>query len=309
MRIRSLLGRRLLLLGTLTIAALLVFAACDDDEDEPAEETPAAEESPAAADETPQAIDISAVPELEDGTLTIGSDIAYAPIEFFEEGTETPAGLDVDLANAMGEVLGVEVEFINTGFDGIIAALNTEDFDIIMSAMTITEERSAEIDFVPYLNVGTGVLVPAGNPNGIQAGAQAEQDLCGLTVAVQLGTIQEEVANEISAECDEPIEVVTFDTNPLAVEDLRTGGADANLADFPVVLLDADESGGDLEVIETQIGPDPYGIGVRKASTALRTVLEQAVAAIMASGQYDEILAEWNLESEGRSISASEGSA
>jgi len=283
---------RLLLLGALLIAGLLLAAACDDDEEEP--EEAAATATTAAAGETPAAaIDISGVSELDDGTLTVGSDIAYAPLEFFEEGTETPAGLDVDLAQAIADVLGVDVEFINSGFDGLIPALNTDEFDIVMSAMTITESRSQEVDFVAYLNVGTGIVVPADNPNNIATLA----DLCGLTVAVQVGTTQETLVVDQSDQCDEPIDVVTFDTNPLAVEDLRTGGADANLSDFPVAFLDAQESDGALQVIDTQIEPAPYGIAVRQSSTALTAVLEQALQAIRDSGEYDQILATWDLES------------
>lgn len=279
----------LVLIGAALVAGLLLFAACgDDEEDNGAEPT-----ATAPAGETPQAIDISGVPELEDGVLQIGSDIAYAPIEYYEEGTETAAGLDVDLANAIGEVLGVEVEFINTGFDGIILALQTDEFDSIFSAMTINPEREEQIDLIPYITVGTGILVPSGNPNGIEE----LSDLCGLTVAVQLGTVQETLANDTSAGCTEAITVVTFDTNPLAVEDLRTGGADANLADFPVAYLDAQESDGDLELLPNQIDAAPYGIGVRKDSTELRAVLEQALQAIIADGTYAAILAEWELES------------
>jgi ABC-type amino acid transport substrate-binding protein len=151
-----------------------------------------------SGEEAPAAIDISGVPELEDGVLNVGSDIAYAPFEFFQEGTEIADGLDVDMATAIADVLGVEAEFINTGWDGIIPALQTEDFDVIMSAMTITPERSEEIDFVAYISVGTGIVVPVGNPDNIQE----LDDLCGLTVAVQVGTIQEQMLNDQNEECE-----------------------------------------------------------------------------------------------------------
>lgn len=275
------LSRISLLVFVLALAAVLAFAACEDDKKE-AGETPSAGE-----------IDISGVPELQDGTMTAGSDIAYAPFEFYIEGTETEDGLDIDIAKAIADLLGVDVEFVNSPFDTIRDALNTNDFDIVISAMTITPERQQEVDFVAYLSVGTGILVPAGNPNGIQG----LDDLCGLTVAVQLGTIQETMIDDQNAQCDEPIEKVTFDTNPLAVQDLRTGGADANLSDFPVALLDAQESDGDLEVVETQIEPEDYGIAVRKGSAELKAVLEEAVQAIRDSGQYDTILAKWDLSS------------
>ena len=284
------LSRYFLMLAIPALVAVLAFAACDDDEDDGGV-TPGADETPVAG-VTPAGIDISGVPELEDGVLNVGSDIAYAPFEFYQEGTEIEDGLDIDLAEAIADALGVDIVFLNTGFDGIIPALQTEDYDVIVSAMTITDERSELIDFVAYITVGTGIVVPAGNPNSIQG----LDDLCGLTVAVQVGTIQVDMLNEQNDKCAEPIDVVTFDTNPLAVEDLRTGGADANFSDFPVSAEDAAQSGGDLEVVETQIAPEPYGIGVRKDSTELNDVIAVAIQAIRDSGKYDQILADWDLE-------------
>ncbi len=287
------LSRYLIMLLVLVLGAALAFAACDDDEEEGEAPTP----TTAAADETPEptepmGIDISGVSELQDGVLTVGSDIAYAPFEFYQEGTEIEDGLDIDLAKAIAAALGVEVEFLNTGFDGIIPALQTEDFDVIISAMTITEERQEQIDFVAYITVGTGIVVPAGNPDGIQD----LDDLCGLTVAVQVGTIQVDMLEAQNDVCEDDINIVVFDTNPLAVEDLRTGGADANFSDFPVSAEDAAQSEGELEVVETQIAPEPYGIGVRKESPELNDVITQAIQAIRDSGEYDQILAKWNLE-------------
>ena len=266
------LSRYFLVFAVLALAAALAFAACGDDDD--------------------GGTDVSGVPELEDGVLTVGSDIAYAPFEFFQEGTEIEDGLDIDLAIAIAEELGVEIEFLNTGFDGIIPALQTEDFDILVSAMTITDERSEVIDFVPYITVGTGIVVPTGNPNDIQT----LDDLCGLSVAVQTGTIQVDMLEAQNDTCDDPIDIVVFENNPLAVEDLRTGGADANFSDFPVAGEDAAQSEGDLEVVETQIAPEPYGIGVRMESTELKAAIADAIGAIMDSGKYDEILEKWGLE-------------
>ena len=281
------LSRTSLILLVLALAAVLAFAACKDDKKE-AGKTPSA--SPTSA-----AIDISGVPELADGKLLIGSDIAYAPLEFYQTGTETPDGLDVDLAKAIAEALGVQVEFVNSGFDGLNEALNTDEFDAVMSAMTIDADRSKQVDFVPYLNVGEGIVVPTGNPNSI-AGLD---DLCGLTVAVQLGTVQEKGLKALNDETcgDNDVKIVTFDTNPLAVEDVTTGGADANYSDFPVAFLDAQQSEGRLEVVEPAPNPQPYGIAVRKGSTELKGVLTEALQAIKDSGKYDEVLAAWDLES------------
>jgi polar amino acid transport system substrate-binding protein len=280
---------RLLILPFLLIA-LFLFAACGDDDDDDGDEGD--ESSPTATSDEGNGEGATA-PELEDGTLSVGSDIAYAPMEFFIEGTEDPDGFDIDLGKAIAEELGVEAEFINTGFDGIIPALQTEEFDIIMSAMTVNPERSEEADFVEYLSVGTGILVPAGNPEGISS----IEDLCGLTVAVQVGTIQVDMLDAQNDACDEPIEVVTFDTNPLAVEDVRTGGADANLADFPVAVLDAEESGGELvEILDEQLDVAPYGIALRKESPELKAAIDEALQALQDDGTYDELLEKWGLE-------------
>jgi len=282
---------RLLWLVAAVAVVLMVFAACEDEEEEAATGTPAG--TPAAG--TPSGSPAAAVPELEDGVLQVGSDIAYAPIEFFEEGTQNPKGLDIDLANAMAEELGVTTEFVNTGFDGIIGALNASRFDILMSAMTVTDERSLEIDFVPYFIAGTDILVAAGNPKNIGA----IEDLSGLTAAVQIATIQVDqlqAANDDLKAAGKPeINVLTFDQNPLAVEQLRTGRADAVLADSPVAANDARLSDGKLESVGLTIPPEPYGIGVRKESTALKAAIEDALQALIDSGKYKEILETWSL--------------
>ena len=275
---------RLASIVAVAAAVLVLFAACEDEEEEAPKVTPA---GTAAAE----------VPELQDGVLQVGSDIAYAPIEFFEEGTQNAEGLDVDLGNALAEELGVRAEFINTGFDGIIGALNAERFDILMSAMTVTEERQKEIDFIPYFIAGTDILVAAGNPKNIKS----IEDLSGLTAAVQIGTIQVdqlEAANaDLKAAGKPEINVLTFDQNPLAVEQLGTGRADAVLADSPVAANEARLSEGKFETVGLTIPPEPYGIGVRKESTELNAAIEDALRKLIANGKYDEILKNWGLES------------
>jgi len=269
--------RRSLLLACVLLLATFTAMACGDEEEEEGGATPGAG---------------AAASELSDGTLQVGSDIAYAPIEFYEEGTQNAVGLDVDIAKALAEELGVKVEFMNTGFDGLIGALQAKRFDIIMSSMTVTEKRQEEIDFIPYFTAGTGILVQAGNPKGIQSLA----DLCGKSVAVQLGTIQVDQLNAQNEQCTEKISITTFDQNPLAVEQLRLGRADAVTADYPVAANDVRLSDGALEIAGPQFEAAPYGIGLRKDSTALNAALTKALQSVMDNGQYDKILADWGLE-------------
>jgi len=291
-----------LLLVALLVSAFAAFA-CDDDDEDDGEPT-----ATTAARETPEGtaadgeIDISGIPELEDGVLGIGSDIAYAPIEFLDEATNEPVGLDIDLANALAEVLGVEAQFTNGVFDGLLPALDAERHDVIMSAMTASDERKQQVDFVEYFNAGSGIIVPAGNPQGIQSA----DDLCGKRVAVQEGTVQVDFLEGTtedpggkSQECvdagDDAITVLKFGTDPEAVLALRSGQADAEMADFPVAAYSAQQSEGALEIIPNQIDPAPYGIAVRKTSTELRDALQAALDQLIDSGDYAAILEEWNL--------------
>src|SRR2546423_225565 len=121
--------------------------------------------------------------------LRVGSDIEYAPIEFYKENTKQPQGLDYDLAQALGKKLGATVTFVNdTDFAGIIGALKAGRFDVVMSAMNDTAERRGKgVDFIDYFRAGSSILAKKGNPEHISG----LDDLCGKTVAVQKGTTQE----------------------------------------------------------------------------------------------------------------------
>jgi polar amino acid transport system substrate-binding protein len=231
----------------------------------------------------------------ERGRLLVGSDIAYAPVEFYEEGTTTAVGIDVDLCKAIAEKMGLAkgCEFRNTTFDGIIPALKAKRFDIIMSAMSDTPERQREIDFVDYFKAGTSILVRKGNPEGIRS----LDDLCGKTVGIQKGTTQEEVANAQKEKCKgkgSDLTVLTFETDPEAQQALKAGRTVADMNDFPVAAYVA-QTTGDFEVVGEQIEAGPYGIGVRKDDTDLRDAIQAALKAIIADGTYDRILAKWNV--------------
>lgn len=132
------------------------------------------------------------VPELADGKLQVGMELAFAPMEFIDD-LKHEAGADVELARALGKTLGVEVELVNVPFDDLLPALSAGKVDVVISAMTITPERSATADFVPYMLAGTGLLVKRGNPANIRRLG----DLCGKTVALQEGTAQVAVVQAI----------------------------------------------------------------------------------------------------------------
>lgn len=290
---------RLLLVLVATTLALSASAACggDDDDDGDAAEPTAAATSADGGD----GIDISGIEELDDGVLTVGNDGAYAPMEFEDESGEL-VGFAVDLVNAMAEVLGVDTDHPIAGFDSLLPSLEAERYDVVMSSMTVNPERSQIVDFVEYLSVGIGLIVPEGNPDGIAT----FDDLCGKTVAVQKGTVHvdylkgtTEAPGGKDAECtaagDEGITVLEFDSDPEAVQALLAGQADAEQADFPVAAYAALQNEGQIDILDVQIEVAPYGIAVRKTSTALRGALQAAFDQVVADGTYDELLQKWEL--------------
>jgi polar amino acid transport system substrate-binding protein len=232
------------------------------------------------------------------GTIKVGSDVAYAPVEFFDTDGTTIIGIDPDLAKALGDKLGVKFQFTNATFDGLIPAVRSKRFDVVMSAMSDTKKRQAELDFVDYFNAGTSILVKKGNPENINT----LDDLCGKTVALQRGTTQEDVAKAQQAKCTAagkgPIKVLTFDKDTDALLQIKGGRAVADMNDFPVAAYNAKTSGGgnDFEVVGEQIEAGPYGIGVRKEDTQLRDALQAALKAVIADGGYDKVLAKWNVD-------------
>jgi len=231
-------------------------------------------------------------PELEDGVLRIGSDIPFPPFASFADGTSTLTGIDVDLARALGEELGVEVRFVDVDADARIPALEAGQVDVIISAMTITEARRQRIDFIPYFKGGTGILVPAGNPTAIRN----DENLCRHTVAVQAGTIQLDQLEALNGDLcarENNIRIKTVLGQPQAVAELQAGDADAVLADYAVALNDVLLSDGRLEVIDFQMLPVTYGIGVRKDSGELKEALTDALATLMTDGRYEDILYKW----------------
>jgi polar amino acid transport system substrate-binding protein len=235
------------------------------------------------------------------GQLAVGSDIEYAPIEFYKENTTTAQGVDVDLGKAMAAKLGVKVKFIDdTDFAGIIGALKAGRFDIVMSAMSDNKDRQGQgVDFVDYFSAGSGMIVQQGNPKHIQS----LDDLCGQTVAVQKGTVQQtDVLAPQQTKCQQSGKAMTilpFEKDTDALQQVKTGRAVANVEDFPVAAYNATVSGNgkDFSVVPNQVGQiSPYGIAIPSNDQQLVQAMQSALKAVIADGTYAKILKRWGVE-------------
>lgn len=228
------------------------------------------------------------------GVLKVGSNIQNPPNNFYAADGKTPVGSEVDLVKAVAARLGLTVEHHDMAFGSLITSLQAGRIDVTMAAMNDTPERQRAIDFVDYFTSGITIMVRKGNP----AGVKGPDDLCGKTVAVNLGSSQESYAKEFRCLSGDPIGVTATDSDTQNQNQLRTGRVDAILNDLPTAVYVA-RTAGDGEFFEVvdlaPINGGPYGIGVNKSTPELTAALRAALQALIDDGTYGRILDAWDV--------------
>lgn len=230
--------------------------------------------------------------------LRVGSDISYAPLEFYAGHSKLVQGFDYDLAGAIAAQMGTSVSFSNHDFNDLLKAVGAGRYDIAMSAISDTRARMKQVDFVDYFLAGSGILVQAGNPHHIFNIAS----LCGMSVDLQRGTSQESAVNAQSKRCTQvhlrSIEVHEYATDDEALKHFEAGETVAHISDYPVVSHLAQTIGGGKRyaVAGNQFDVVPYGIAVAKTNPQLRDRVQAALKALIADGTYDRLLRKWGLE-------------
>ncbi|WP_062308355.1 ABC transporter substrate-binding protein [Demequina subtropica] len=224
------------------------------------------------------------------GTLRVGMETTYAPAEYLDVDGQTPIGYDVDISEAIAAALGLEAEIQSAAFDSIIPSIGTK-FDAGISSFTITAEREAVADMTSYLSVGEAYAVAAGNPAGIDAA-----DLCGATVAVQTGTIQQDEANQMAADCDaagkDALEVLNYDSQADAATNVVGGKADVLFADSPIIGYAVAQTGDQLEQLGDAFATASQGI-VTAQGSEVTDAIALALQGLMDDGTLKSILDAW----------------
>jgi len=237
----------------------------------------------------------------QSGTVVVATDPSYPPNEFLAEGSNDPIGMDIDLANALGQVLGLKVTIEPASFDGIIAGINAGRYDMSLSSFTDTKAREESVNFVTYFQAGTSTMVLAGNPKNIKT----VTDLCGKPVGAENGTTQLDQLNDATVD-GSVVKACTDAGQPAPIAQgfpkqtdvnaaLLAGRIDAYLADTPVVDYAVKQTGDKFEKIGGDQGAAPYGIALPKDPAALTTAVQQAMQKLMDSGDYMKILDNWGV--------------
>lgn len=222
---------------------------------------------------------------VSDGTLTVCSDVPFAPFEDFDKSSKTGfTGFDIDMVSAIADDLKLDLSVKDSSFDALQSglALNAGQCDLAASAMTITDERQKKLGFSDgYYDSEQSLLVPA------DSDITTIDDLAGKTVGVQKGTTGQAYAEENAKGAKLP----DYPSDGEMYAALKAGQVDALLQDLPVNLRHQDDpkQKGKFKVVETYKTGEEYGFAMKKTNTALIDAVDDALAMLHHSGEYDKI--------------------
>ena len=230
----------------------------------------------------------------KDGKLTVGMDTSYAPAEFLAEDGKTPIGFDVDIAKALANMFGLETVPQTSNFDSIIPSIGTK-YDIGISSFTITPERMEAVDFVSMFKAGSTWVVKKGNPNKVDT-----SDLCGLKIAVQTGTTQEEEVNAAAKQCKadgkSEVQILSNKLQTDVTTNVATGKADVFYADSPVAGYAIAQTEDTLEALGEDVGVTKEAVAIKKGDSDTAKAVQAALQKLMDDGTYMKILKHWGVE-------------
>jgi len=229
------------------------------------------------------------------GKLIVATEAQYAPNEFIAPDGHTIIGMDADLMDALGAAMGLKIELVNSNFETIIPGLAAGRYDVGASSFTDTKEREKTVDFVDYFSAGVSFYAKSSANPGVSTLA----DLCGKTVAVEKGTIEQEEAQAQSKTCTKEgkksVDVLIYTGQNAVNLAVSSERAQLGMADSPVVAYQIKQAGGAFKLIGKSYGFAPYGLAIPKTS-GMTTPILAALKAVIANGAYHSILAKWGLQ-------------
>ena len=216
--------------------------------------------------------------------VLVATDATWPPFESVNEQTKEIEGFDIDLLNAIAEEAGLEIEYVNVGFDPLLAGIAQCQYDAAISAMTITEERKQKMLFSnPYFEAGQIVTVRIDNSD-----ISGKDSLGGKTVGAQIGTTGAIIIGDM-----DDVTLKTYDDVGLAFQDLMNGQIDAIVADNPLALEYVNKNSNKLKTAGEVFTEEYYGIAICKDNTELQAKINAGLKAVKAEGLIEELIQKW----------------
>ncbi|MFI7292313.1 ABC transporter substrate-binding protein [Streptomyces sp. NPDC050121] len=230
------------------------------------------------------------------GTLSVAMDLAYPPTTFMASDNKTPIGFNPDMARLIAAKLGLKLEINNVKFDTIITGLQANRYDFTASTMGATSDRLKVLDMVDYVNSGTGVSVPYGNPQNL-----GTHTLCGHRVAVPSGSTAElqwlpQLSKQDCTSKGKPaIKSVSLPSVNDALTQLVSKRIDAVMYDFISLEWAAAQQPKTFDVLKPLVATKPATVALKKDSP-LTPAIKAAIQSIIDSPKYTQALDRWGLK-------------
>jgi polar amino acid transport system substrate-binding protein len=229
---------------------------------------------------------------MKNKVLRVGLEAGYMPFELRDKRGNI-VGFDVDVATEMARAMGkdIKLELINTAWDGIIPALLTDKFDIIMSGMTVTQERNLQVNFAePYITIGQTLIVNKKHAGKVKSYRDLNQK--SMVVTSKLGTTGEQSVKRMIPNCS----YKSFESEQEAVMEVVNGRADAFVYDLPYCVVFMAEQGtksGKAFFLDKPFTFEPLGWAIRKGDPDFLNWLTNFLRQIQGDGTYDRIYTKW----------------
>lgn len=215
--------------------------------------------------------------------IRVATDATWPPFEFVDEDTKEIQGFDIDIMKAIAEKEDLDIEFVNVGWDPLLAGMAQGTYDAAISSVTITEERAKVMLFSdPYFEAGQIIVVSKDNTT-----ITGKDTLAGV-VGSQIGTTGSFEVEKIAAAT-----LKTYDDIGLAFQDLMNGQIVAIVCDNPVALGYIGQNPDKLKAAGGTFTEENYGIAVAKGQEELLAKLNAGIAALKAEGKFKEFSAKW----------------
>ena len=274
---------RALMAMVLALAALALAACGDDDDDDGGGGN-------GGGDGGGQAADVEQFPantlmgKIQDrGEIRIGVKFDVPPFGFKNPQSGEVEGFDVDMGKMVAEALGVEPRFVEAISDNRIPFLQQGEVDLILSTMTINQERDTEIEFSePYYIARGRILVPG------DSDIQGLADLAGKRVCTALGSTYEETLREEAPDAD----LQLVDTYSECLELLQNGAIDAISTD-DVILTGMIIQDDTLKMVGDELTTEPYGAGIKEGEKEFQKFVTDTFAAAEQDGRWADLYQEW----------------
>jgi polar amino acid transport system substrate-binding protein len=223
---------------------------------------------------------------IKPGVLTVGMEIGYPPMEYFDTDGKTPIGFDVQLAKALAAKLGLKFDYVDTAWDGIFAGVDTGKYDCIISSVTYTEERAVQFNFTkPY--VANSQLLVVRKDASVKP--KTLEQVQGLRLTYQAETTSDAMATEWIAKSGAKVEVFEYDKVMNCFDELTLNRVDVILVDSVVAAEYLSRPNNPFEITAEVSNDEVLAVCLKKGNDALTEALNKALDELFAEGTLQKI--------------------